>query len=447
MRTTRPSRTRLVPAAHTLLTMLACVVCSLPVTGGLDAQPRPRRAAPRPAPRPAAEPALTALAVPAGQVVTKVVGDGHFLMLLADGSVRGWGRSDRGQLGQLPLQYADGQRAPGPVTIALPGKAIDIAAGGATSYALLDDHTVVGWGAADKGQLGLGDNAPRPGGTAADPSTGMPKRIPGLEDVVQIVASGGMAAALRRDGRVYAWGSRDFGMIGDRKDPGRYGESAAPAMGIVEVPDVRDIAQLSAGSGHVLALRRDGHVIAWGSNWYGALGREPRRELPMDWAEEVQGISDVVSVVGGNGISTALRRDGTVWVWGANWHAQFGNGDRTDPPGVGYGTVLTPVQVPGVINVAAISLGLTGRHTIALKRDGTLVGWGNTDWGQIGAGVSEMFQERPVTPRLTQVRAVWAVGNNTFAVRKDGTFWGWGLGRRGEWPFTKNTKLPTPVTY
>ena len=68
--------------------MLACVVCSLPVTGGLDAQPRPRRAAPRPSPSPAAEPALTALAVPAGQVVTKIVGDGHFLMLLADGSVR-----------------------------------------------------------------------------------------------------------------------------------------------------------------------------------------------------------------------------------------------------------------------------------------------------------------------------------------------------------------------
>jgi len=71
----------------------------------------------------------------------------------------------------------------------------------------------------------------------------------------------------------------------------------------------------------------------------------------------------------------------------------------------------------------AISLGITGRHTLVLLKDGTLRGWGNTDWGQIGAGVSGTFQPKPVTPKITGVKAVFAAGNNSFAARTDNTFW------------------------
>ena len=71
---------------------------------------------------------------------------------------------------------------------------------------------------------------------------------------------------------------------------------------------------------------------------------------------------------------------------------------------------------------------------------------GATDFGRLGAGVSATFQLSPVSPKLTGVKAVFAVGNSSFAVRNDGTFWGWGTGDKGRWPFPAWTKVPTPIT-
>ena len=83
-----------------------------------------------------------------------------------------------------------------------------------------------------------------------------------------------------------------------------------------------------------------------------------------------------------------------------------------------------------------------GRHAIALLKDGTLRGWGNTDTGQIGAGLSPGFHNTPVTPRITNVKAFFAVGNNTFAVKNDNTLWGWGYGGPDDWPLPRWTSSP-----
>jgi alpha-tubulin suppressor-like RCC1 family protein len=377
--------------------------------------------------------------------VVKVVGEHHKLVLWSDGAVVGWGKMDAGQLGPMSAIRAVRTRSTGLVAIALPGKAVDIAASEATSYALLDDGTVVAWGSGRQGELGVGPSGMEMTLPSGAGGSERPVRVSGLAGVVQIVAAGHTALARLADGTVRAWGARASGMVGDGQHPQRHGEGGPAAPAPVRVPDAAGITQLSAGASHVLALTAGGRVVTWGSNHYGALGRAPRRELPMDAAGEVPGLTDVVAVAGGMGVSTAVKRDGTVWVWGANWHGQFGNGERTDPPGTNHGYELVPQQVPGVANVVAITLGLTGRHTLALLKDGTLRGWGNTDWGQIGAGVSGTFQERPVTPKISDVRAVFAAGNNSFAVKTDGSFWAWGGGGREEWPLAVNTKTPVAL--
>jgi alpha-tubulin suppressor-like RCC1 family protein len=162
----------------------------------------------------------------------------------------------------------------------------------------------------------------------------------------------------------------------------------------------------------------------------------------MDQAAEVPGLADVIGVAAGQGVSTALKKDGTVWVWGANWHGQFGNGSRTDPPGMTSGFELVPQRVPGVSGVTALAVGLTGRHTLVLLKDGTLRGWGNTDWGQIGAGVAATFQLTPVVPKITGVKTILAAGNHSFAIKSDGSVWGWGEGGPRSWPLKANTPLP-----
>jgi alpha-tubulin suppressor-like RCC1 family protein len=332
------------------------------------------------------------------------------------------------------------------VVVPLPARATDIAAAASTSYALLDDGSVWAWGYGRDGALGIGALPPGmrvPPDNA--PATSVPTRVTGLSNVVQIVAAGDNALALTRDGDVWAWGTREYGVIGDGRHPHRYNERGELAFTPVRVPNVRDVAQLSVGAGVVLALTRAGRVLSWGTNFSGALGREPRQEIPIDSAGEVPGLNDVAMVVSGSGISTALKRDGTVWVWGANAQGQFGNGERTDPPGIGHGYVLVPQLVRGVKNVTSISVAIGGRHTIALLKDGTLRAWGNTDWGQMGINEAGTFHELPATPQISSVSMVFAVGNNSFAVKRDGTLWGWGAGGRGEWPFTTNTKVPVVV--
>ncbi len=343
-------------------------------------------------------PVLAGLAL-AGQV-TKVAGSSAKVALRADGSVLYWGKQ--------------------PVAAALPGKAVDVAALGETLFAVLADGVVVSW------------------------KNEAPAVVAGVCPAKRIAAGGGAAVVVCQDGTVMAWGARDAGLIGDGLRPKRYGEGGPAALTPVVVPGLAGMVDVSIGSDHALGLTGDGRVFAWGSNACGALGRAPRREIPMDAAEAVPGLTGVAAVAAGQGVSTVLKRDGTVWVWGCNWQGQFGNGTRTDPPGVNNGWELVPQKVAGVAGVTAIAVG-SGRQTLALLKDGTLRGWGNTDWGQIGAGVSADFQERPVTVRLAGVRAVFAAGNNSFAVKTDGTFLAWGAGGRGEWPFRVDTKIPVMV--
>ncbi|MCC7133678.1 MAG: hypothetical protein IT352_13550 [Gemmatimonadales bacterium] len=372
---------------------------------------------------------------PAGPTVVAVAGETHRLILLSDGTVVGWGNLGEGRLGPGAVPVPGSPFRSSRVTIPLPGRAIGIAANEATSYALLDDGSVWAFGRGWNGQLGVGT------GTRESAS---PVRVKNLGRTVQIVATGLTALALQEDGTVRAWGSRAKGLIGDGKVPRTYGDAAPDAPLPVPVPGATGITRLAAGADHILALTTDGRVLAWGSNFGGALGRAPRQEIPIDSVGAVPGLADVVAIAAGSAVSSAVRKDGTVWVWGSNWHGQFGNGQRTDPPNMTRNWELVPQPVPGVSGAVAIAIGITGRHTLVLLRDGTLRGWGNTDWGQLGGGLAATFQPRVMTPRVSGIREIFAAGNNSYAVGADGSFWAWGAGRQDDL-LLAHTKVPMKV--
>jgi alpha-tubulin suppressor-like RCC1 family protein len=373
--------------------------------------------------------------------VVKVAGDAHKLAVLSDGRVFGWRQFRFGQLGPITGRiFSPGQFASGALLQELPGKAVDVAAGNFASYALLEDGSVWAWGRGNSGQLGTGPNPDLPLLPTDSPSfeyrgAERPRRVR-VDAAMALAAAGNTAFAVLRDGTVRAWGMQD--LLGD-------GGATASGAAFAPVPvmGAADVTQISASATHVLVLTKDGRVLAWGNNTSGALGRDPTKEPRLDRASEVPGLTDVIAIAAAYHVSTALKKDGTVWVWGSNANGLFGEGKRTASETVGARFTAQPV--PGIANVVAITTGFTGRHTIVLLKDGSLRGWGNTDWGQIGAGVSGTFQDKPVTPRLSGVRAIFAVGNNTFAVKTDGTFWGWGYGGAQDWPFKAVTRVPTEV--
>lgn len=380
--------------------------------------------------------------------VVKVVGDSHHLLLRADGTVAGWGQYRHGQLGPVAAITPTARRQSNAlVPIVLPAKAIDIAANDNASYALLDDGTVMAWGRGDNGQLGIGPVKP-PKLATSDPSfeyrgIETPMRVVGVDDAVAIAAANDSAYAVLRDGTVRAWGG---GNIGDGRAKSDYSgppSTAGPAFVPVKVPDLEHVVAISAGGNHVLTVTEDGRVFSWGSNFHGALGRPPRVELALDRAGEVPNLTGVVQVAASMGVSTVLKKDGTVWVWGSNWQQQFGFPAPTVQPGPNQGWVLEAQQVPGLSTVTAIAAG--GRHTIALLKDGTLRAWGNTDWGQVGNGAGPGYQPKPITPKIANVAAVFAAGDNSLAVLRDGSLWAWGKGNPGEFPLTSHVRVPTPA--
>jgi len=73
----------------------------------------------------------------------------------------------------------------------------------------------------------------------------------------------------------------------------------------------------------------------------------------------------------------AIKQDGSLWCWGANYYGQLGDGTNTNKN--------TPVQIMSS-GVVAVSLG--GDYTCAIKQDGSLWCWGDNYYGQLGDGTA-----------------------------------------------------------
>lgn len=77
--------------------------------------------------------------------------------------------------------------------------------------------------------------------------------------------------------------------------------------------------------------------------------------------------------------------------------------------------------------------GNLSRHTLILKKNGTVWGWGNNDHGQLGNGSFEDSQFPVQTSLLSNIIDISANYDYNLALKKDGTVWYWGYcGRNGD---------------
>jgi alpha-tubulin suppressor-like RCC1 family protein len=139
----------------------------------------------------------------------------------------------------------------------------------------------------------------------------------GLSDVKAVAAAELNSAALKKDGTVWAWGSNDFGNLGN----GSKKESPVP----VRVAKLTDVVAISIGMQHCLALKSDGTVWGWGFGWgfndagvFDA-GKCVHRLTPI----KIAGLADVKAVEAGFHLAV-LKKDGTLWTWGENRDGQLG---------------------------------------------------------------------------------------------------------------------------
>jgi alpha-tubulin suppressor-like RCC1 family protein len=345
-----------------------------------------------------------------------------------------WGDNESGQLGTgATTEHSN------VVPLAVSGLSSvgEVAAGSEHSLALLRNGTVAAWGLNRWGQLGDGtDTGPE---TCMDenPCSKTPVAVSGLSGVRAISAGPNFNLALLKTGTVMAWGDdSDLQLGGDAEKCG--GGFCSPTP--VAVRGLRHVTEVATGTEHSLALLKNGTVMAWGSNNYGELGNGTREasEVPV----VVSGLGEVTAIAGGEEFSLALLRNGTVMAWGLNDHGQLGDGTNTGPEAC-PNCSTTPVAVSGLSGVTAIAA--RQFHSLALLINGTVMSWGASDAGELGDDTppgpetcvepfgSSFCGKTPVAVNgLTDVRSIAAGGNFSLALQTDGTVLGWGENSYGE---------------
>lgn len=140
------------------------------------------------------------------------------------------------------------------------------------------------------------------------------------------------------------------------------------------------------------------------------------------------------TVSAGYGFTIALMPDGTVLTWGDNQFGQLGQGDTTDRP--------TPTPVPGLSNITAVSAG--DQHAIALRSDGVVFAWGGAY--RVGDGTSFQRNSPVVVSIPAIVTAIDGGELHSLALDNSGNVWAWGLNSFGQLGDGTNTTRLTPVT-
>ena len=382
---------------------------------------------------------------------------GFSLAMGSDGNAYAWGNNYYGQLGDgtntdrtTPVKVRKPTNVPADFTY------VQISAGWDHSLALGSDGNTYAWGWNYYGELGDGTNTDR----TTPVKVGKPAGL----TYVQISAGVYHSLALGSDGNTYAWGSNNYGQLGDgtttqRTTPVKVGKPTGKPKDFTYV-------QISAGYQHSLALSSDGNAYAWGDNIEGELGdgtTTHSQTSPVKVGKPTGKPTDFtyVQINGGCSYSLAVGSDGYAYAWGYNNYGQLGNNTTRDSS--------VPVRVrnpakPNDANKGLKAAQIIGgyEHSLAMDSDGYTYAWGRNDYGQLGNNTSSGYSDaNPVPVRVRDpaspsdaskgLKAVQLSAGEYYslALGSDGNAYTWGANGNGQLGnnTTKDSNIPVRVTF
>jgi len=217
------------------------------------------------------------------------------------------------------------------------------------------------------------------------------KKLDGTIDVTAVSSTWDAFAALRADGSVVTWGEPASG--GDSKVYLGDGTSKSVAK---ELDGTIDVKKIYSMGNSFAALRVDGSVVTWGANYSSSVASQ------FDGTVAVTEIYSNGYPWGNNGF-TALRADGSLVAWGNQSY---------------YFTSTVANQLDGTIDVTNVVS--NDYASAALRADGSVITWGDSYYGGDSSTVSSQLDG---TIDVTSIVS----NNRTFAaLRVDGSVVTWG---------------------
>lgn len=265
----------------------------------------------------------------------------HFsIAVKTDGTLWGWGRNGRGQLG---MTGSFDRKVP--TQIGLDSNWSIVSAGSEFVIALKKDSTLWSWGYNYNGQLGHGNTS----------TLNAPTQVGVDSNWIMISAGGKHSLALKSDSTLWSWGYNQYGQIG------RSGNRLIP----IQVGTMKWI-DISGGGLHSLGIQEDSTMWAFGRNLYAQLGNNSTssRSTPV----QIGSAQKWKKVEAGYEHSIAINADSTLWTWGRNAF-----GELADSLSYGY-KAFVPTKVSDS-KWKGINAGTKG--SAAIKSNGTMFTFGD----------------------------------------------------------------------
>ena len=253
--------------------------------------------------------------------------------------------------------------------------------------------------------------------------------------------------AVKNDGTLWAWGSNNYGKCG----PSFQNYTNTPT----QVGSENNWLKASPAIYHSMAIKTNGDLYGWGQNISGniGIGTSGINNAIIPFSVHI-GNSAWSSISCGNNFTIAINSDGTLWAWGDNSQGQLGDGTTT------FKTIPTQIGVSNSWNKIA-----TGYFKgYGIKLDGTLWTWGINFLTQIGNSNNWEVITRDYaikndgtlwdissTPIQVGTDSDWVSvtrnfqGNHQLALKSNGTLWAWGENGYGELGDGTNLPIANPI--
>ncbi|GAU42337.1 hypothetical protein TSUD_242340 [Trifolium subterraneum] len=347
-------------------------------------------------------------------------------------TVMSFGDGSHGALGLPTTTVGIGVDSYEPTPIpSLPSDILTIHAGHYHSIATTSQGHLWAWGRNNEAQLGRG--------LSSRETWNEPKRVEGLENVkvCAAFASGVVSSAVGEDGSVWVWGKSKRGQLGLGKD---VIEAIVPSR--LQALSRENIAKVSFGWGHALALTVDGKLFGWGyyaDGRIGNMGNDRLESSPLDSA--AAGFSNNTRLTSSD-LEVAEKK------------VLRGMEEESNMP-----IIWEPRLVEELRNVQVVDIACGLDHSLVLCRDGVLLSCGSNVYDQLGrtredlgffpvdinltpvsvaAGSSQLGRSGPTNlPALIDTLdgenpvSVSAGRAHSIALTSKGEMWVWGSGKNG----------------